>query len=107
MFFKNGTPHPITLLNADNQVVQVLPKGEIVPRLTTTTVVVGEVNGVSITETSFGETQDLPAPEEGVLWIVSRLILSANSHRSDLLVPNELVRDNDGNIVGCKSLARN
>jgi len=105
--FINCTPHPITLLDADNNVAITLPKGDVVPRLSQTTKQVDVVNGVSITETQFGATQDLPDAQDGVLLIVSRLILSANPHRNDLVVPNELVRDDNGNIVGCKSLARN
>ena len=65
------------------------------------------INGVSITETTFGKTTDLPEKVEGVYLIVSRMILEANKDRDDLLVPNELVRDETGNIVGCKSLACN
>lgn len=107
MTFINCTPHPITLLGSDNEVVMTLPKGEVVPRLSQSTKEVDVVEGVSITETSFGEIQDLPEPKEGVLLIVSRLVLTACPSRKDLVVPNELVRDSDGNIKGCKSLARN
>lgn len=106
MKFINCTPHPITLIGADGQTT-VLPKGTVVPRLSQSTKQVDVVNNVSITETVFGATQDLPDTKDNVLLIVSRLILAANPHRTDLVVPNELVRDNDGNIVGCKSLARN
>ena len=35
------------------------------------------------------------------------MVLEGNKTRQDLLVPNELVRDEQGNIIGCKSLARN
>lgn len=107
MKFSNHTPHPITLLGADGVVLFTLPKGEIVPRLSQATKEVEVVEGVSITETSFGATQDLPEAQDGVLMIVSRLVLAGNPDRTDLVVPNELVRDADGNIVGCKSLARN
>ena len=107
MTFINCTPHPINLLDNENNLVISLPKGEVVPRLSQSTKQVDVVEGVSITETIFGETQDLPDFKEGVFLIVSRLVLSANPDRKDLLVPNELVRDSEGNIVGCKSLARN
>lgn len=107
MKFVNCTPHPITLLGADGVVLFTLPKGEVAPRLSQSTKEVEVVEGISITETSFGDTQDLPDTQEGVLLIVSRLVLSGNPDRKDLVVPNELVRDDAGNIVGCKSLARN
>lgn len=104
--FINCTPHPINLISLEGSIMT-LPKGDVVPRLAQSTKNVDVVNGVTITETYFGETQDLPEPQEEVFLIVSRLILSANPSRKDLLVPNELVRDEKGNIIGCKSLARN
>ena len=102
----NCTPHPINLISQNGDEIS-LPKGEVVPRLTQSTKQVDTINGISITETTFGETQDLPDYQEGTVLIVSRMILEANKDRNDLLVPNELVRDVGGNIIGCKSLARN
>lgn len=106
MTFINCTPHPINLVGQDGS-VNTLPKGEVVPRLSQSNKIVDVVDGVSITETQFGDIQDMPEPKDGVLYIVSRLVLSAAKGRNDLVVPNELVRDDNGNIVGCKSLARN
>ena len=37
-------------------------------------------------------------------YIVSQLIKSALPKRVDLLVPAEVVRDDNGNIIGCRSL---
>lgn len=102
----NCTPHSINLIAQDGSITT-LPKGEVVPRLAQSTKKVDVINGVTITETQFGETQDLPDETPGTFLIVSRLILAANPKRKDLLVPNELVRNDEGHIVGCKSLARN
>lgn len=107
MNFINCTPHPINLLDVADNLVMALPKGDVIPRLAQSTKIVDVVSGVSITETQFGATQDLPEPNGENLYIVSRLVLSANPNRNDLVVPNELVRDENGNIIGCKSLARN
>lgn len=103
----NCTPHPITIFGANNEVLLQLPKGETVPRLTQSSQTVQNIAGIPITETVFGETTDLPQQQAGVFLIVSRLVLAANPDRSDLLVPNDMVRDDSGNIIGCKSLARN
>lgn len=103
----NCTPHPITIFGVNNEVIMQLPKGETVPRLTQSSETVQHIAGIPITETVFGETTDLPEQKEGVFLIVSRLVLSANQDRSDLLVPNDMVRDEDDNIIGCCSLARN
>lgn len=103
----NCTPHPIILLSEDEKVILSLPKGEIVPRLSSSTQKVGTIAGVTITRTTFGDVEDLPQAREGTFYIVSRMILSACPQRTDLLVPNELVRDQTGHIIGCKSLANN
>lgn len=68
---------------------------------------VDEVEGIPITESQFGEVEDLPDQTEGQLLVVSRLVLSACPDRKDLLVPNELARDENGRIIGARSLARN
>ena len=57
-----------------------------------------------LTETSFGDVVDLPAPAPDTLYIVSRLVATA-ANRDDLVVPNGIVRDDNGNIIGCKSLS--
>lgn len=102
----NCTPHPINIVNENGEILT-LPKGVVVPRLSQSSTVVDNIAGVPITETVFGKTTDLPEEQEGVFLIVSRLVLAGNSHRKDLLVPNQLVRDAEGNILGCSSLARN
>lgn len=107
MTFRNFTPHEINLLDENQQVIHTIQPEETPIRLSQSTVQVDTIGGVSITETQFGETQNLPEQQNGVYLIVSRLILSANPDRSDLLVPNELVRNEAGHIIGCQSLARN
>jgi hypothetical protein len=54
---------------------------------------------------SFGEVSGLPAPQAGVAYIVSQLVQDALPDRTDLMVPAEVVRDESGRIVGCKSFA--
>lgn len=51
------------------------------------------------------EVQDLPEPEDGVTYVVSRLVAMA-SGRSDLVFPYDFVRDDEGNIIGCRTFAR-
>lgn len=103
----NLTPHPITLLGENGDVLVTLPKCENAPRCSQTTRVIGSVDGVTLTETSFGDVSGLPEEINGVRLIVSRLVLTACPSRKDLVVPNELVRDSNGIIIGCKSLAVN
>lgn len=100
----NYTPHPIHVVGEDNQVIKTIESTGLI-RLKASTVDAGfEVNGVKITTTDFGEPEGLPEFEEGVFYIVSQLVKSALPQRRDLLVPAEVVRDDKGNILGCKSL---
>lgn len=48
----------------------------------------------------------LPDPIEGTTFLVSRITAQAMDHRADLLFPLDEVRDNNGRIIGCRSLGR-
>lgn len=52
-------------------------------------------------------TIGLPNPVEGVYLIVSSMVREANPSRLDLLSPTDLVRDEKGAVVGCKSFDTN
>lgn len=75
------------------------------PRCTQSQEVVDEIDGVEITRQKFGEVYDLPPYEEGVFWIVSRLVAEAAKGRKDLLVPGPQIKGEDGVVVGCKGLS--
>ena len=47
----------------------------------------------------------LPEQEDGVGLIVSLAVAQEFTERKDLFVPNEIIRDEKGRILGCKSLA--
>ena len=53
-----------------------------------------------------GAVEGLPEERDDTLIIVSSLVAQAARDRSDLVIPNEAVRDEKGQIVGCKSLGR-
>lgn len=100
----NLTPHTINVL-LENKKIEIPSSG--IARCSQTSKPVGEVNGIPLTTTSFGEVEGLPEPTKDTLFIVSRLIMSACPTRGDLLVPNDMVRDDKGQIIGCKSFAIN
>ena len=103
----NKTPHPVTIL--DINLVKVLKnfpvEGEPV-RLAVSTQPCPEIDGFRTTKTIFGEPESLPDKKEGVFYIVSQLVKNALPERDDLLVPAEVVRDETGRILGCKSFGR-
>ena len=91
--FKNFTPHNICLNNGQKF------ESEGVARVSAT---FSEMNIDGICHQCFGEVQGLPQPQEGVLLIVSAMVLSA-SNRSDLVAPatghNLTIRNEKGHIV--------
>lgn len=95
----NLTPHPVNVRRLDGTFIA-LPKGDKVPRLATTEIVVGKVDGAKIVKTDFGATVDLPEATDDTILIVSRLVKDANPERTDLVCPGAAFRDADGKVVG-------
>lgn len=105
MNIKNYTPHPVTICDSNGTVTQTIPSTGLI-RLKATTVADEPIAGIPTSRTVFGEPEGLPAYEEGTYYIVSQIVKTALPERADLLVPAEVVRDSEGNIIGCKSLGR-
>ena len=103
----NLTPHPIVIINGEDS-IKIEPSGELA-RCQTTRKVVGtlSINGIDVpaTKTEFGEVVGLPEPKENVAYIVSALVAQACPTRSDLCIPDDSVRDNEGKIIGCRALS--
>lgn len=102
----NCTPHALTFMNADNEVIRILEPSGIIPRVSTTSKVVGNLLGIPEEITEFGEVENLPEPEEDTVYIVSTLVAQACPGRQDLRTPGQQVRDDKGRVIGCKSLTR-
>ena len=107
----NLTPHAVNIINNDNSVAITIEASGNVARCSQTIDIVGSITldsvDIPISSSSYGEVVDLPDPQAGVYYIVSRLVMSACPARQDLLVPNDLVRDDAGRVIGCRSLANN
>lgn len=61
--------------------------------------------GIGLTKLRFGKPINLPEKQKGVVYIVSRIVAQHLSTRADVFCPGELIRNNDGNIIGCNGLA--
>lgn len=107
----NLTPHAVNIVDSNDSVAITIPASGNVARCSQTIDIVGALTldsvVVPISASSYGEVVDLPAPQDGVYYIVSRLVMSACPARQDLLVPNDLVRNDAGQVIGCRSLANN
>jgi len=100
----NTTPHNVNICDTNNKVVQTFLKSDNPIRLNSTSNQIGDVNGIPVNSVTFGSA-DLPAFQEGIYYIVSALVKNAFLNRPDLLVPHDVVRDEDGNIIGCRSFS--
>lgn len=100
----NTTPHNVNICDSNNKVTNTFLKSDSPVRLSSTSNKVGEINGIPINNVTFGIT-DFPPKKDNVFYIVSALVKNAFPNRSDLLVPHDVVRDEDGNIIGCKSFS--
>lgn len=104
MNFINMTPHAINLVDCDGNIYRTIePCGSLI-RLKATTERIKEIDGIKLSTTVFGEVEGLPDYAKDTYYIVSQLVKSALPSRTDLLVPAEMVRDEKGVIIGCKSL---
>lgn len=118
----NLTPHEINIhipnvwdmeglpnleMNVDHGITTVtIPASGTIARCKTERKVIGNIDGIQITSTVFGEVEGLPEPKEGVVYIVSSLVAQAAKDRTDVFIPDDTVRDEQGNIIGCRSLGR-
>ena len=104
---KNLTPHTVNIVAEDGSIVMFPSEG--IARASQVAEHVGELDGIELVTMKFGATQDLPAPQEGVYYIVS--VITANAAKAegrgadDLVITADPVRDADGRIIGCKRFA--
>ena len=107
MALVNLTPHALSLV-VGSETVTVPPSGT-VARVTVTresagTVIVDGVQ-VPLYRTTYGAVEGLPAPAPDTLYVVSSLVAAAARDRRDLVVPDDLVRDEQGRVIGARGLA--
>lgn len=101
---KNLTPHLVTVVNDQNQVILEVAPEETSARCLVKREVAFLADGIQVNRNVYGEISGLPDPVQGTWYIVSRIVAEA-AKRHDLLVPDETVRDQNGQISGCKSFA--
>ena len=102
----NLTPHAITLLEAGCDYRVLAPSGQ-VARCSTSSVQVGVFDDVPLFRTVGGAVTGLPDPQSDTMYIVSALVRLAVPDRTDVASPGELVRNADGQPIGCHGLVVN
>lgn len=105
----NLTPHDITIVRDGAEPLTIKATG-IVARAEQRREQVGEVNGIPVNRVRYGKPTNLPAPRDGVVYIVSALAAQAvkatDPGRRDIYITDDAVRDEGGHIVGCRALAQ-
>jgi hypothetical protein len=107
MNFVNLTPHLISICNPAGEVVLALPASGSVARVASSSVSRESGLGFDFNSVSYGEVSGLPDAADGIMLVVSAMVRSALPERKDLASPGELVRNAEGQPVGCKGLNLN
>jgi hypothetical protein len=104
----NLTPHLITVMPHDGEHVRIPQSGVVarceVDRTSVAILETVEYGVLPVCKIRYHEA-GLPEPKEDVMLIVSIVVAQA-SRRSDLLVVDDEVRDDQGRIIGCRRLAQ-
>ena len=105
----NLTPHAIHFMDKEGSVLTTIQPSGTVARAKQTCVQVGIMSvgeaNIPINQSSYGEVEGLPAPEDGTVYIVSALTAQAVPDRNDVFITDDAVRDAEGRIIGCRALA--
>jgi hypothetical protein len=102
----NLTPHPVTIIKPGGEGVTLRPD-ETPVRLEEEIESRNTINGIPVVHKGFSGGDDFPPERPGVVYIVSLPVaqVGARLGRTDFLVPDDLVRDELGNVIGCRRLA--
>jgi hypothetical protein len=100
MKFVNLTPHDITVI-VDGKTT-VFPKSNTIARCETIREKYRVIDGITLYATRLGNATGLPPMEKETLFIVSALVKQREHERNDLVSPGNLVRNQDGVVIGCE-----
>lgn len=102
----NLTPHNVDICDEYGNVIKTYEASGMVARVAYGYEEVDYVDDVPIMERVNERVVDLPEPEEGVMYIVSNIILDYCYDRLDLIAPVKQVKVN-GRVVGCRAFCGN
>lgn len=105
---KNYTPHSLNIYSGDILIKTFEKIGNV--RLLEDVQEVEETDGIPTVIKKYREATGLPEPENGTIFLVSKIVLDALPHRTDLRCPDtgpdSVIRDEAGNILGVTRLQR-
>lgn len=100
----NLTKHAICLADEGGCIVATIQPSGVEARVSTTQKNVGNINGVALNMTVYGEVTGIPEPQENTVYVVSSLI-AARALRSDVVSPDTgatAVRQN-GQVIAVRA----
>lgn len=106
----NLTPHALNFMphGPSGPVVTIPPSGQVarctVDRVQVDTITVDGIT-VPVNQTRFGEVFSLPDPQPDTIHVVSTLVAQAVPDRQDVFIVDNVVRDDQGRIIGARALA--
>jgi hypothetical protein len=108
----NLTPHTVNIVDANNETIRQYPSAG-VARAKTIAEHVGEVDGIPVLATAFGDVEGLPEPQDDTIYIVSMVVAQAARERIDIVAPDTgptAYRYTDGpqkgQIIGVRGFVR-
>lgn len=104
----NLTPHELNFVTPEGE-IKVPPSG-VVARVSVTREKIGEIvlegKTLPVYKSTFGNVEGLPDPEPDTIFVVSSIVAQAVPERSDIFIPDDSVRDENGRIIGARALAK-
>ena len=105
MKLKNLTPHELVFITSSGEFR--LPASDKPARVEVESRKAGEIAGLPVIIQRFGEEiENLPEPQDGVVYVVSALAAQAAwaQGRNDIVTVADPVRDSEGRIIGARAL---
>jgi hypothetical protein len=102
----NLTPHPVNI-QTDSNTIEIPPSGKIarcVESITELEPIEYQEYHIKAIIKQFGKVENLPEPENGVIYIVS-LPVSQAVKRPDVFTIGDAIRNEKGQVIGAKTLA--
>ena len=100
----NLTPHSVRVVSEEGKTIAEFPSQGVL-RLSEHREKITEIQGIPVFYKEYGTTE-LPEKRQDTYYIVSLPVAQAFPDRDDFIVPDNLVRDNQGRVIGCKAFAK-
>lgn len=100
----NLTPHTLNIQREDGSMLEIPASGQLA-RLAESRETLTSVSGIAVNRAKYGEITGLPEAKNGKIFVVSAMVLAQVKNRPDVFAPGEALRNEAGQIIGCKGLS--